>query len=277
VRSEELEEGIEGHGVSVSGWPASMFWPNGQFVKSSCVRFHGPLRMPRAKHGPRVAVRGATTVRCWPGGQMKLPRLPVRRPATRKSETSRQQVLDAALHVLATRGMLHASVQDIADEAGLSKGSVHYHFDSKEELVERVLAHACAAIEAHVRASFEAPGTPVEKVRAAVSTMWALRRDGAPEIRVMTDLFAQARQNERLRSALGDELRRARAQILDVGLRSLEAMGLKPRVSLEVIPRLVLAALDGLAIHHVVDPVSVEEEAELLRAVEVTFLALFEL
>lgn len=202
---------------------------------------------------------------------MRLPR----RPSTRKSETSRQQVLDAALHVLAARGLTHASVQDIADQAGLSKGSVHYHFESKEDLVEHVLRHACGSVEAKVRAAFEAEGTPVEKVRAAVSTMWALRRDGAPSIRVMTELFSQARQNERYRTVLGDELRRARAQILDVGLRALEAMGLKARVAPEVIPRLLLAALDGLALHHVVDPVTPEEEAELLRAVEATFLALF--
>ena len=54
-------------------------------------------------------------------------------------------------------------------------------------------------------------------------------------------------------------------------------MGLRPRVSPEVIPRILLAGLDGLAIHHIVDPVSPEEETELLRAVEATFLGLFEL
>ncbi len=200
-----------------------------------------------------------------------------RRTGYKKSEESRQQVLDAALAVIARRGLSSTSVQDIADEAGLSKGSVHYHFESKDELVERVLDHACQTVEARVRASFEAPGSPVEKVRAAVVTMWGLRRDGAPEIRVMTELFAQARQNPKICKALGDQLRRARAQILEVGLSSLVAMGLKPRVSIEVIPRLLLAALDGLAIHHIVDPVTPEEEADLLRGVETTFLALFEL
>lgn len=202
---------------------------------------------------------------------------PARRTGYKKSEESRQQVLDAALQVVARRGLSATSVQDIADEAGLSKGSVHYHFESKDDLLEHVLAYACGRVEDQVRAAFEAPGSPVEKVRAAVVTMWGLRRDGAPEIRVMMELFAQVQQSPRMRKALGDQLRRARAQILDVGLKSLVAMGLKPKVSIEMIPRLLLAALDGLAIHHTVDPVSPEEEAELLRGVEVTFLALFEL
>ncbi len=198
-----------------------------------------------------------------------------RRSGYKKSAESRQQVLDAALTVFAEHG-LSASVQEIADAAGLSKGSVHYHFDSKDDLLEHVLAHACETVEARVRAAFDAEGTPVEKVRAAVATMWALRRDGAPEIRVMTELYAQARQNARMKQALGEQLRRARAQILEVGLQSLVAMGLRPRVAIEVVPRLLLAALDGLAIHHAVDPVTPAEEEDLLRGVEVTFLALFE-
>ncbi len=199
-----------------------------------------------------------------------------RRSGYKKSEASRQQVLDAAIAVLAKKGITGTSIQDIADSAGLSKGAVHYHFESKEELLERVLDRCCEVVEGRVRAAFSEPGVPLERVQRALREMWIVRRDGERELRVMGELHLLARQNPRIREACGLALQRARRQIIDIGLRELVAMGLKPKVSVEVIPRLLLATLDGLSLHHEVDPVTDAEEGQVLQALEATALSLFE-
>jgi AcrR family transcriptional regulator len=201
----------------------------------------------------------------------------LRRPGYRKSEESRRQVLDAAVLTLSSKGLAASSVQDIADAAGVSKGAVHYHFESKDELLHRVLERCCESLEARARAAFEEPGTPMERLRRAVFEMWTLRRDGAPEIRVLSEMHVHARQSEPMRASLGAALRKARSEMIASGLERLVEMGLRPRVSLQVVPRLILAALDGLAMHHLVDPVTPDEEIELLKALEVTAFALFEL
>jgi AcrR family transcriptional regulator len=195
----------------------------------------------------------------------------------KKSEESRRQVLDAAIRTLASKGLAATSIQDIADAAGLSKGAVHYHFQSKDELLERVLDRCCESIEARVREAFDEPGSPMERVRRAISEMWAVRRDGVAEMEVLAELHTLSRQNEGIRKALAQALRKAREQIIEVGLNRLVEMGLRPRVSLSVAPRLILATLDGLSLQHSVEPIPVEEEAELLRALEATSLALFEI
>ena len=194
----------------------------------------------------------------------------------KKSEESRRQVLDAAIETLAARGLAATSIQDIADAAGLSKGAVHYHFESKDELLERVLDRCCESIEARVRAVFEEPGPPMDRVRRAILEMWVIRRDGIAEMQVLTELHALSRTHAPIRAALALALRRGRAQIVDVGLSRLVEMGLRPRVSLSVAPRLILATLDGLSIQHAMDPIPPEEEGEILRALEATLLALFE-
>lgn len=199
-----------------------------------------------------------------------------RKVAYKKSEESRKQVLDAAIDVLAKKGIVGTSIQDIADNAGLSKGAVHYHFESKEELLERVLERCGEVVEERIRAAFLEPGLPLERVHRAIAEMWRIRRDGVRELRVLTELHLHARQNRRLRTACGAELQRARRQIIDIGLTELLAMGLKPKVSVEVVPRLLLATLDGLALHHEFDPQTNEEEAEVLQALEVTAKGLFE-
>lgn len=201
----------------------------------------------------------------------------MRRAGYKKSEESRRQVLDAAIAVLAKKGIANASVQDIADAAGLSKGAVHYHFESKEELLERVLDRCCEVVEARIRKVFEQDGLPIERIHRALAEMWIVRREGVKEMRVLTELHMLSRQNKRIRKACGEALQRACRQMIDTGLEHLIAMGLKPRIPVDIIPRLVIATLDGLALQQEIDPVSAETEASILRALETTTMGLFEL
>ena len=195
----------------------------------------------------------------------------------KKSAASRQSVLDAAIATLARRGIQATSVKDIADAAGLSKGAVHYHFESKDELLERVLDQCCERIEKRITNVFDEPGPPLDRIRRALFEMWAVRRDLSPEFRVLMDIQVVARQSPAMARALGAALARSRQQMIEVGLAPFVALGLRPKVSLEIIPRLILATLDGLAVHQAVDPIAPEDEALLLRALEATALALFEI
>jgi len=62
------------------------------------------------------------------------------------SEERREQILDAAGAVFARMGVHDARMDDIVDQASLSKGGVYWYFKSKDELVtafvERVLARS---------------------------------------------------------------------------------------------------------------------------------------
>jgi AcrR family transcriptional regulator len=199
-----------------------------------------------------------------------------KRTAYKKSEESRRSVLDAAIVTLAKHGLSATSIQDIADAAGLSKGAVHYHFESKDELLQQVLLRCCETLEKRVRDAFDEPGAPMDRVKRAVYEMWVVRRDGVAEVLVLSELHMLSRQNGALKSALAMALKAAREQIIEVGLNRLVAMGLRPRVTLSVVPRLILATLDGLSLQHEVDPIPAEVESELLRALESISLALFE-
>ncbi|MBK8220876.1 MAG: TetR/AcrR family transcriptional regulator [Candidatus Obscuribacter sp.] len=53
----------------------------------------------------------------------------------RKRDETRQQILTAASSLFAVRGYFNTSIDDIADLADLARGTVFYHFESKEALV----------------------------------------------------------------------------------------------------------------------------------------------
>jgi AcrR family transcriptional regulator len=57
----------------------------------------------------------------------------------KKSEATRQSILDAAARVFRTHGYSGTRLADIADEIGMKAGSLYYHFASREALVEAVM------------------------------------------------------------------------------------------------------------------------------------------
>jgi len=51
------------------------------------------------------------------------------------SEKRKNQILDAAANVFSRRGFHDARVDDIAEEAGLSKGTLYWYFKSKDDII----------------------------------------------------------------------------------------------------------------------------------------------
>src|SRR3989454_9500948 len=62
---------------------------------------------------------------------------------TDRSTNTRGKILQAAFTVLSRQGYENASIKEIAEEAGVAQGLVHYHFKSKQQLVLAVLAEVC--------------------------------------------------------------------------------------------------------------------------------------
>lgn len=58
---------------------------------------------------------------------------------TSKADATRRDLLDAALAVIAERGYAAATVDQIVEAAGVSKGVAYYHFASKADIAECIL------------------------------------------------------------------------------------------------------------------------------------------
>ncbi|MEB2312160.1 MAG: TetR/AcrR family transcriptional regulator [Sorangiineae bacterium] len=198
------------------------------------------------------------------------------RGSYKKSAASRQQVLDAAVRALAEKGYSRTSVSDIAAAAGMSKGAVHYHFESKDDLIVQVLDRCAVVMAERVQAAWDTPGAPAEKIAKALGEMRASRQENVPELRVLADLMAQGLHDPKLRTTLAAMFEANRRLVVKHLISSLEALGLEPKVPVQVLPRLLLGALDGLALHDFFDPPSPEDDAALQRALETIAMSLFE-
>ena len=66
---------------------------------------------------------------------------------TDHSTKSREKILQAAFTVLSHKGYENTSIKDIAEEAGVAQGLVHYYYKSKQHLVLAVLEFVCHKVE----------------------------------------------------------------------------------------------------------------------------------
>lgn len=63
------------------------------------------------------------------------------------AEITRQQLLDAAEHVFADKGVSRTSLQDIAAAAGTTRGAIYWHFDNKAALFNAMMDRVTLPME----------------------------------------------------------------------------------------------------------------------------------
>ena len=89
-------------------------------------------------------------------------------PRERDSEKL-QRIIDAAVAVFGQRGFHRATMQDIADEAGVGKGTTYLYFGSKEQLLEYIFEHAIQQYVAGAQAAAALPAPAPERLRRLIA------------------------------------------------------------------------------------------------------------
>jgi AcrR family transcriptional regulator len=113
-------------------------------------------------------------------------------PAPQNS-ARQQQHLDAALNVVARRGLSGITVNDIADEAGCSYGVIAFHFKTKERLLLAVLDLLANNYEkVWLDAMASASASPAEKLRVVVDVDFDPRVAKSKHLAVWMAFWAEA-------------------------------------------------------------------------------------
>ena len=85
-------------------------------------------------------------------------------------EVRQLQLIEATIDSLAKRGYSETTMADVADGAGLSRGIVNFHFESKEKLLIATLQHMYDEYSAHWRNALQKAGDdPARQLQALVA------------------------------------------------------------------------------------------------------------
>jgi AcrR family transcriptional regulator len=96
---------------------------------------------------------------------------PKKRSERKVPRKRRGEVLDAAARVFNAKGYDATTIQDIADEVGILKGSLYYYISSKDDVLFELLQEVHEAALAAVLEAVEVDGDPLQKIRAFVTTL----------------------------------------------------------------------------------------------------------
>ncbi len=90
---------------------------------------------------------------------------------TEKRTLTRARLIEAALNVFAFEGYEHATVDDIARAAGLSKGAFYFNFTTKEEILLELLRMWSDERAALLRTAYDAAEAPAERLPAMLAAL----------------------------------------------------------------------------------------------------------
>lgn len=85
-------------------------------------------------------------------------------------EPTRERLLEAAVEVFATKGYYEAAVDEIVQRSNTSKGSVYFHFPSKEALFLAVVDHLGDRLIRRVERGIAHVTDPRERLETALTT-----------------------------------------------------------------------------------------------------------
>jgi TetR/AcrR family fatty acid metabolism transcriptional regulator len=106
-------------------------------------------------------------------------------------------LIRSAYRVMGEKGMNGLSLQDVADEAGVSKAILPYYFDSKENLMLLTMRWVLARVAQRIRAAIAQADTAEEKARAMIDAIFVGPESNRRFYLVFFDFLGYAARNDR--------------------------------------------------------------------------------
>src|SRR6185312_1266469 len=114
----------------------------------------------------------------------------IKRPRTRIQQEKQDRILDAALEVFSNHGFRGATIDQIAEAAGMSKPNLLYYFPRKEAIHQRLIAELLDMWLAP-RREMDADGDPIPEIRSYIRRKLEMARDFPRESRLFANEMLQ--------------------------------------------------------------------------------------
>lgn len=115
---------------------------------------------------------------------------PVKRPRTRIQAEKREVILEAALEVFAQHGFRGATIDQIAEAAGMSKPNLLYYFRNKEDIHRTLMGRLLETWLAPLH-EMSAEGDPMTEIRSYIRRKIEMARDFPRESRLFANEILQ--------------------------------------------------------------------------------------
>jgi len=178
--------------------------------------------------------------------------------------------MSATWCALCERGYADLTMQAIADESSVSKPALHYHYDSKQDLLEAFLDHAASRfVDSLEEAADEAEG-PEETLTAVLDTAFSppALEDSGDMSTALLELRTQAAHDEAFSARLRGADEAFRELLVDVLTDGVERGVFRADLDPEEVAHVAVTFFDGGRLRQA----SLAEDPEAARALLESYL-----
>jgi len=163
----------------------------------------------------------------------------------------RSQLIKAAYRVLSKKGYHDFTIRDIAKEADLSTGLVHYYFKNKQDLLVSVLKEINENIRKFLIKSYSDLDDPVEKLKIFMTHAFELGND-EDYFKVIFDFWTLSKSSDRMHRTNKKLLKGYRDECRSIIVEGIEK-GVFNDIEVEYTVSVIISVVQGMIIQYVVD------------------------
>ncbi len=162
----------------------------------------------------------------------------------------RGEILEAALKLFGRQGFHGTSMQQIAEAAEFSVGTLYKFFPHKEEIYQTLIEETADRFHTGLIAAVEGPGDEIDKLRAAVETKIKIFLDNLDRVRIY---FAETQgASFSVKTGL-DAAIKARYNDYLARLSAIIEAGIQKKIFRDEDPYLLALAFDSLSMSFLVE------------------------
>jgi AcrR family transcriptional regulator len=176
-----------------------------------------------------------------------------------KQAKTRSALLSSAAKLICRKGITDASVDDVAGDAGYTKGAFYANFKSKEEMFLVMLDERYAEELERLESTLPGEGTPVEEVRASAEDFMRFAWADSEWPKLYFEFTTYAARNPEFRDELATRNRAMRERIAEIIRHWAADFPAEPPFPYEDIAMMLHWMVDGFMIGRLIEP-SLDEE-----------------
>lgn len=174
-------------------------------------------------------------------------------PKVVDKEEKRSLILKAAIQTFIKLGISNTRISDIANEAGIGKGTVYEYFKNRDELIIETIFAMNNSIGESVRSKITEETEPIDKINITIDVLIDSLKDLDNDVLGLSiQLNAEAMQNENLQKLCEAQCRKTFDEfhgfLIDTLNQGIKLNQFKP-MNVDVVSRMIIALIDGAVYH----------------------------
>lgn len=188
----------------------------------------------------------------------------------------REQILDAAVHEFAKKGFSRTTINDIAQAAGIGKGTIYEYFSNKEEIVQDTFRYFMRLMEPNFEAILISKIPAKDKLKQLIDGLSQFINDDYHEVmELMFEFWSEGIKDKSSKGILFVEMIKFyhvyREIFADIIIEGMSDGSFRKNINPQSASSAIVGALDGLMVQWILEH-EVLDFPDILRTVTDTFL-----